>query len=103
MFLVCGAALVLGTFSFCCWLFLWSKNPGIGRTTKAVSPPTPPTKVIASGNPRGYVGIQACEACHAARVKEFKETRHYLACMPPDPFQMPAAFSKSGEGQLDTS
>jgi tetratricopeptide (TPR) repeat protein len=55
-----------------------------------------------SSNPRGYVGIQSCAECHAERVKEFKETRHYLACMPPDPSQMPAAI-ESGEGRLNTS
>ncbi|MFN0017151.1 MAG: tetratricopeptide repeat protein [Pirellulaceae bacterium] len=56
----------------------------------------------ASGNPRGYLGIQACETCHTQRVKEFKGTRHYLACMPPDPTQMPAEF-KSGLGKLTTA
>jgi tetratricopeptide (TPR) repeat protein len=70
----------------------------------AVSPEIPGPKVTsaAKSNPRGYVGIQACQACHAERVKEFKETRHYLACMPPNPSQMPAAF-ESGQDKLRTS
>jgi tetratricopeptide (TPR) repeat protein len=46
--------------------------------------------------------MQACEQCHAQRVKEFQTTRHYLACMPPDPRQMPAEFEK-GEEKLTTS
>lgn len=65
-------------------------------------PGQPKTTNIASTNPRGYVGIQSCEECHAARVKEFKTTRHYLACMPPDPVEMPAAF-ESGDEPLKTS
>jgi tetratricopeptide (TPR) repeat protein len=57
---------------------------------------------VSSSNPRGYVGIQACAECHADRVKEFKTTRHYLACMPPDPAEMPAAFD-DGKEKLTTA
>jgi tetratricopeptide (TPR) repeat protein len=28
----------------------------------------------------GYVGPQACGACHAARLAEFRQTRHFRAC-----------------------
>ncbi len=50
--------------------------------------PPPPTldddiedveKALAAVNP-GYVGIDACAACHAPRAAEFKTTRHFLAC-----------------------
>ena len=50
---------------------------------------------IAAARPKrpGYVGMQACAACHAKRVAEFQATRHCLACLPTDPATMPAAFS----------
>jgi tetratricopeptide (TPR) repeat protein len=85
------------------WLVLSRRNPeqpGDPKTTPGESKVA--TTNTASANPRGYVGIQACEKCHAARVKEFKSTRHYLACMPPNPEQMPAAF-ESGNELLTTS
>lgn len=43
-----------------------------------------------------YAGMQACAACHAERVAEFQTTRHCLACCPPDPATMPAAFASKG-------
>jgi tetratricopeptide (TPR) repeat protein len=44
----------------------------------------------------GYVGIDQCVDCHKDRVAEFKQTRHYLACRPPDADMMPAAFTAKG-------
>jgi len=56
---------------------------------------------VNSHNPRGYVGVEVCRECHAERVKEFKTTRHFLACMPPNPAEMPAAF-ETGKEKLTT-
>lgn len=44
----------------------------------------------------GYVGIEQCVDCHKDRVAEFQETRHFMACRPPDPKMMPAAFTEKG-------
>lgn len=47
----------------------------------------------------GYLGPQACTECHAKRVAEFQETRHYLANCVPRPEIMPEGF-QSGRGQF---
>jgi tetratricopeptide (TPR) repeat protein len=49
----------------------------------------------------GYVGPQACAACHAARVAEFLKTSHYLACRLPRAETMPPGFA-SGRGTYVT-
>src|SRR5262245_14976467 len=41
----------------------------------------------------GYVGPQACAACHAARAAHLQGTRHFLACCPPAADLMPAGFA----------
>src|SRR5436190_175328 len=66
------------------------------------TPPPKSTATSATRNPRGYVGIQSCEACHAERVRTFRETRHSRACLPPDSALMPTAFAE-GKGRLETS
>jgi len=43
-------------------------------------------------NPAGYVGPEKCVQCHADRVEEFKESRHYLACVMATDETMPAVF-----------
>jgi tetratricopeptide (TPR) repeat protein len=43
----------------------------------------------------GYLGVSACVDCHADRVAEFRQTRHFLANRVPDPGVMPEGF-KSG-------
>ena len=43
-------------------------------------------------NAEGYVGLEACAACHAERVSEFRETRHFQACVVPPHDNMPAGF-----------
>ncbi len=48
----------------------------------------------------GYVGHEACAACHASRVAEFKTSRHCLACRPPRPEIMPVGF-KPGQGGFE--
>lgn len=48
-----------------------------------------------------YLGPQACAECHAERVEEFKATRHYQACMLPEPDRMPAGFA-AGHGTFQT-
>lgn len=41
----------------------------------------------------GYVGATVCAECHAARHKEFTQTRHYRACWTPEQGPMPPAFT----------
>jgi Flp pilus assembly protein TadD len=43
-------------------------------------------------NPAGYVGPEKCSACHKERVHEFRQSRHYLACVAASDETMPAAF-----------
>jgi hypothetical protein len=43
----------------------------------------------------GYLGVAACVDCHADRVAEFRQTRHFLANRVPGPDIMPDGF-KSG-------
>ena len=43
-------------------------------------------------NAAGYMGLEACAACHAERVSEFRETRHFQACVVPPHDNMPAGF-----------
>lgn len=40
----------------------------------------------------GYVGPQACATCHAERLAEFSQTRHFLAMCVPEPGRMPPGF-----------
>src|SRR5262249_42424329 len=47
------------------------------------------------GNP-GYVGWDACAACHAARVSQFQATNHFRACRVPRAGDMPAGFARGG-------
>ncbi|MCX7421179.1 MAG: tetratricopeptide repeat protein [Planctomycetia bacterium] len=51
--------------------------------------------------PASYVGPQACVSCHAERVSEFKTTRHFLACVLPQPDKMPSGF-EPGKGTYQT-
>src|SRR5205807_1382783 len=44
--------------------------------------------LIIPRNP-GYLGPQACAACHAARVAQMQTTRHFRACRVPRPGDMP--------------
>src|SRR5205807_2120137 len=41
----------------------------------------------------GYLGPQACAACHSGRVAEFRATRHFRACCVPQTATMPAGFA----------
>ncbi|MFL5241723.1 MAG: tetratricopeptide repeat protein [Gemmataceae bacterium] len=56
--------------------------------------------VPAVTNP-GYVGAQACAACHAQRVADFKTTPHYRACRLPEAATMPSGFAP-GHGSYAT-
>lgn len=44
------------------------------------TPNTQTDAPLAARNP-GYAGISTCAKCHAARVEEFEDTRHFRACM----------------------
>jgi predicted CXXCH cytochrome family protein len=88
-----GFSLILGVLSLAYYSFVSSRAANLDQGAASSEPTQPKAAPAAARNPRGYVGIQACQACHAERVQGFKETRHYLACMPPDPAQMPAAFT----------
>src|SRR5262245_37632265 len=41
----------------------------------------------------GYVGVQACDACHQERVNEFLTTRHFRTSRLPRADEMPPGFS----------
>lgn len=60
----------------------------------------PPSEFVASPvrNP-GYLGPQACAECHAERVKEFQQTRHFKAICTPELTTMPAGFMR-GHGDF---
>lgn len=72
-------------------------------------PPSPPPVILPSSAPSndaaerrqssGYVGIDRCTECHRERVKEFRETRHFLACVEAAQVPMPAAF-QNGRNQF---
>ena len=95
-----GGTVVLA-LSLAGWWVASSRKTEPSGETKSTSSSEPKNTPASSSNPRGYVGIQACAECHAERVKDFKTTRHYLACMPPDPAEMPAAFD--GNEKLTTA
>lgn len=62
------------------------------------APPAPaeaPDSLVRVANP-GYVGPQVCGECHAARLAELRNTRHFRACWRPEDGPMPAGFT-SGE------
>ncbi len=72
------------------WWRTQATRPAVVVATPASEADEEPVAQVV--NP-GYVGMQACVACHADRVAEFQATRHCLACCPPQPDSMPAAFS----------
>jgi tetratricopeptide (TPR) repeat protein len=49
----------------------------------------------------GYLGPQACAACHARRVAEFQTTSHFRACRPARVGEMPPGFDP-GRGNYAT-
>lgn len=53
-----------------------------------------------TGNP-GYLGAQACAACHAERVAEFQATNHFRTGRMPQPDAMPPGFA-TGQGTFTT-
>ena len=57
----------------------------------AESAATLPFDIAPPGNP-GYVGWTACAECHAARVKEFQQTRHFQALVLADDAKLPRGF-----------
>lgn len=58
--------------------------------TKYVEPPVPNA---------GYVGAQACAACHRDRVEECLPSSHFRTCRPPDNATLPSGF-QPGEGKF---
>ncbi len=52
---------------------------------------TLPFDIKSPGNP-GYVGWKACGECHAARVKEFQQTRHFQALVLTEEATLPRGF-----------
>ena len=45
-------------------------------------------------NPAGFVGPDACVDCHSERLKDFKHSRHYLACVSATDDTMPEVFKE---------
>ena len=77
------AVAICGVAVYRCWPH--------GEQPTAVTPISPPIR--AEVNPHGYLGPDACAACHADRVTEFRTTRHFLACTLPEVDSMPAGFA----------
>ena len=76
----------------------WRWRPG---QTPGGNPATTPVGTKRGGNPAGYVGAQACSACHAERVAEFRLTNHFRTSRLPDAEAMPEGFSP-GKGSYAT-
>src|SRR3569623_1548672 len=74
------------------WWRTHATHPAVVVATPAADSEADEEPIAHVVNP-GYVGMQACVACHTDRVAEFQTTRHCLACCPPQPDSMPAAFS----------
>lgn len=99
---VAGLIAVAGLAAF--WFSPW-RTPPVGNGGSDVATDIAGHNIEADEpaarvNP-GYVGVEACVACHAERVAEFKATRHFLACCTPQAATMPAAFTK-GKGTFAT-
>jgi tetratricopeptide (TPR) repeat protein len=83
-------------------LVVWKWPTGRG------SSPTSPSPVVDDDLPEpvvvnpGYVGPEACAACHADRVAEFRKTNHFRACRTPHDGPMPPGF-EPGRGTLVAS
>ena len=74
---------ICGVTAYRCWLS--------GKPLPAVTPTSDPIR--SEVNPHGYLGPDACAACHADRVTEFRSTRHFLACVLPEANAMPEGFA----------
>jgi len=51
-----------------------------------------PSVALTRENTAGFLGPEKCAACHAKRVDEFRNSRHYLACVPASDDTMPSVF-----------
>lgn len=70
----------------------WPRPQSQDRVAKVREPDKDVFERRVASNP-GYLGPQACVACHAKRVAEFQETRHFLACTTPKFGSMPPEHS----------
>jgi tetratricopeptide (TPR) repeat protein len=98
---VCIAGSILG--------LLAAAGGAVIYNSRAPSPATTKIRVAVGGddsdesrivNP-GYLGIEACAACHAERVAEFRETNHSRTFRVPESDGMPAGFAP-GRGNYQT-
>jgi len=85
---------VIGIAALVVWK--WPTGRGLPQTKPGAVDDDLPEPVVV--NP-GYVGIEACAACHADRVAEFRKTNHFRACRGPHDGPMPAGF-EPGRGTL---
>ena len=95
-----------------CFLVGCSDSDQVVEEGPATSTPSnamaqePPSKVIVdeewlvslteSRNP-GFVGANACQACHEDQFSNASQTRHFAACRPVTPEQMPDGFAGGSE------
>src|SRR5262249_40731935 len=69
--------------------FWWSKNtPPTGSSLTVDEATLDDAAATAVENP-GYVGMEACAACHAERVAEFRRTNHERTFRVAKPEDMP--------------
>lgn len=90
---------VCGALAFLCWPRLESARDGADSSRPESSANGGTLTKDALTNPHGYLGPDACAACHAERVEEFRATRHYLACVVPSAGHMPEGF-QPGKGSF---
>ena len=84
--------LLLSSLAAGCWFWSGSEKQRkldvtIASTTSSHTELTGPLEKTS-----GYVGPEACAACHRERVAEFIQTKHFLACREPQADKMPRAF-----------
>src|SRR5205807_2751540 len=75
-------------------------SPHVQRIATAIEDDDDDFEDDAVANP-GYVGMQACAACHAERVAEFETTNHARTFRVPEARAMPAGF-EPGRGTFVT-
>lgn len=83
-----GLSVVAGSL----WAFVGGLHSKPLSDASTSSHAVSPTEARPVANSHGYLGPQACFACHAERVKEFGATRHFLACVVPSVGNMPEGF-----------
>jgi tetratricopeptide (TPR) repeat protein len=95
--IVVAIAIVAG--SFACWRWGGTQSPAVSDSNRNSHIAELIAAVELDDGPPdrpGYLGWEACSACHAERVKEFQASRHFLACCLPSARPLAPAFDARG-------